>query len=88
MTNAQAVVAIDTDQADAGRFADHMIGLAIVAVLPAMFWSGMAYFAAGAFGYEMATQTVVGLALAIFTFLAGVWGSFALGAADRRRASA
>jgi hypothetical protein len=56
----------------------HLVGLAIVAVLPTVFWTTIVYFATWAYGTPLSQLAIMIIAGVMFAFLVCVWASFAI----------
>jgi hypothetical protein len=57
---------------------DHVVGLLIISLLPALFWGAIIAFAARVAGVELAPQILPTVCSAIAVFLAGVYAALVL----------
>jgi hypothetical protein len=74
-----------TSAAAASNASGRLMGFAIIAVLPTVFWTAMVWFATSVYGRPMSGWAVTAIALSIFGLLACVWASFAMD--DNRNSS-
>ena len=59
-------------------FAERVVGLAIVAVAPTIFWTVLLCFGAWAYGAQLPLWVACTVAAVMFTFLVCIWAGFAL----------
>ncbi|MBU2581514.1 MAG: hypothetical protein KJ622_07335 [Alphaproteobacteria bacterium] len=78
MTAPLTVDAAATDAAY-GFLAGKLIGLTLVAVMPALFWTAIFAIAANVVGADLSVYTVGGTAAAIMLFLATIYAAMASG---------
>ncbi len=57
---------------------DQIMGFAIVAVLPTIFWAGLLLAVSATFDLTIAPGTIVAAAAIAFAFLSGIWACFAV----------
>lgn len=57
---------------------DHVVGLIIISLLPALFWGAVIAVAARGLGLELAPQILPTVCSAIAVFLAGVYAALVL----------
>ncbi len=57
---------------------DHVVGLIIISLMPALFWGGVLALAARAAGVDVSPQALATVCAAIAVFLAGVYAALVL----------
>ena len=81
MSDVQATAAIELRADDAAAVTDRLIGLALIAGAPTVFWTAVVCLAAWAFGSPLSTPLAGGFAALVFGFLSCIWAGFTI--ADR-----
>jgi len=75
-----------TPARQSGILGGRLIGLAIIAIAPTIFWTATLYLAASASGRPLTLWPTIIIAAAMFAFLTCIWASFAM--SDRRPSKA
>ena len=88
MISGQAAMATadGTPTQGSGILGGRLIGLAIIAIAPTIFWTATLYLAASASGRPLTLWPTVIIAAAMFAFLTCIWACFAM--SDQRPPSA
>ena len=81
MSDVQATAAIELRADSSAAVTDRLIGLALIAGAPTVFWTAAICLAAWAFGSPLSTPLAGGFAALVFGFLSCIWAGFTI--ADR-----
>lgn len=78
MPHAHAAAAVTTRGTEGALSSDRMMGLAIIAGLPTMLWTGVVYMLAWGFDAPLSWPATSAVAIGIFLFLLCIWAAFSL----------